>query len=75
MNVYAQGAMQGYATGIGLMIQAVADLAVVRLSDRARTRDAHRRRERGVPRHDAHPVRNRDASSRSCSWARSPTAS
>ena len=60
MNVYAQGAMQDYATGDQPDDPGGAHLAVVRLPDRARTRDADGRRERDVPRHDAHAVRDRD---------------
>ena len=48
MNVYAQGAMQDYATGDQPDDPGGADLAFVRLPDRARTGDADRRRERAT---------------------------
>ena len=60
MKLYAQGAMQDYATGVGLMIQSLPDRTVVRLPDRARTRDVHGGRDRQVPRYDADAVRGRE---------------
>ena len=60
MKVYAQAAVQDYATGIAQMIQARHHRAVVRVSNGAGAVDVDRRRDRQVSRHDAHAVRGRD---------------